>query len=282
MVPGEIQCCTCSKWVNLRYLLLSLSRFKTLGSSHHWSCPPSFWRSNTYQHCVFLFGLYQLAYFHCSTWHIWASSANAAIPSHPRLQISYSLSIHFVSSPSPPLHVLGCFSIPPASFFPLTLSGVFNGMLVVFKPETLNYHTLSCLILWTLYVFSNLTFTHFALSRFLNTLLSNLITPTPDLAFFLLMISILAVTSSFLLGRDYPSLNVLPPFFHLTCTLDCRGQHLTNLNLAWLSFFNVYAPSTCSSLMDSRIDSFFPPFFLFHKSHSRELQLPTSPLGLKR
>ena len=31
---------TCSNWVHLKYSLLSFSRFRTLGSSHSWSCPP--------------------------------------------------------------------------------------------------------------------------------------------------------------------------------------------------------------------------------------------------
>ena len=36
----SVQCCTCSDWVHLKCLLLSFSRFKILGSSHSWSCPP--------------------------------------------------------------------------------------------------------------------------------------------------------------------------------------------------------------------------------------------------
>ena len=36
----SMQCCTCSKWVHLRCLQLSLSKFRTLDSSHSWSCPP--------------------------------------------------------------------------------------------------------------------------------------------------------------------------------------------------------------------------------------------------
>ena len=36
----SVQCCICSKWVHLRCSLLSFSRFKTLGTSHSWSCPP--------------------------------------------------------------------------------------------------------------------------------------------------------------------------------------------------------------------------------------------------
>ena len=35
----SVQCCTCFKWVHFR-CSLSFFRFKTLGSSHFWSCPP--------------------------------------------------------------------------------------------------------------------------------------------------------------------------------------------------------------------------------------------------
>ena len=39
--PGRlVQCCTCSKWVYLKCSLLSFFRFRTLGSSHSWSCLP--------------------------------------------------------------------------------------------------------------------------------------------------------------------------------------------------------------------------------------------------
>ena len=36
----SMQCCTCSKWVYLRCLQLSLSKFRNLGSYHSWSYPP--------------------------------------------------------------------------------------------------------------------------------------------------------------------------------------------------------------------------------------------------
>ena len=36
----SIQCCTCSKWVHLSCSQLSLSKFRTLGSSHFWSSSP--------------------------------------------------------------------------------------------------------------------------------------------------------------------------------------------------------------------------------------------------
>ena len=35
----SVQCCTCSNWVLLKCSLLSVSRVRTLGSSHSWSCP---------------------------------------------------------------------------------------------------------------------------------------------------------------------------------------------------------------------------------------------------
>ena len=36
----SVQCCACSKWVHLRCPQLFLSKFRALGSSHSWSCPP--------------------------------------------------------------------------------------------------------------------------------------------------------------------------------------------------------------------------------------------------
>ena len=37
----SVQCCACFKWVHLRCSQLSLSKFRALGSSHSWSCPPA-------------------------------------------------------------------------------------------------------------------------------------------------------------------------------------------------------------------------------------------------
>ena len=111
----SVQCCTCSNWVHLKCSLLSFSRFRTLGSSHSWSCPPCFfWRFYTYQQCDFLVGLLQLVYLHCS---IWPFSANAALAPHPHFQTSYPIFAHFVSplsAPSPPPHAPGCFFLPSA------------------------------------------------------------------------------------------------------------------------------------------------------------------------
>ena len=68
-------------------------------------------------------------------------------------------------------------------------------------------------ILLTLSVSKNLILTHLPLSRSLDSLLCNLIAPTPDLAFSLVMPRTLAAASSFSSGGVYPSLNFLPPLF---------------------------------------------------------------------
>ena len=95
----------------------------------------------------------------------------------------------------------------------LTLSGFFNGMLGVFKPGALNYYTLFRLIPLTLYISRNLTLIYLPLFRSLDSLLCDLMAPTPDLAFFLLMSQTLAVASSFSSSRAYSSLSFLPPLF---------------------------------------------------------------------
>ena len=79
-------------------------------------------------------------------------SANAALPPRPHLQTFHPPSVHFASSPYPPLpppYVSSCFSIPSAPSSPLTTTGFFNGMLEVSEPGALNNYTLSRLILLT-------------------------------------------------------------------------------------------------------------------------------------
>ena len=85
-------------------------------------------------------------------------------------------------------------------------------MMKVFEPGTLNYITFSRPILLTLSVFRNPILTHLPPSGFLDSLLCVPITPTPGLAFYLLMPRTLAVLS-FSSGRTYLSLNFLPPLF---------------------------------------------------------------------
>ena len=125
----------------------------------------------------------------------------------PRLPILYLLSL--------PSRTVPCSWLSPSSCFlsPLTLSGLFNGMLVVFEPGALNYFTFFRPILSTLSVSRNSILTHLPLSGFLDSLICVLIAPTPGLAFSLVMPRTLAAVLSFSSGRAYPSLNFLPPFF---------------------------------------------------------------------
>ena len=151
-------------------------------------------------------------------------SANAALPPYPRLQTFYPSSAHFVTSlsaPSPLLLASGCPSTPPAFSSPLTLSGFFSGMLAVSEPGALNFYTFFRLIPLTLFVSRNLTLSHLPFFGSLDSLLCDLIVPTPGLALSLPMPSTLAVaSSSFLSGRAYSSLNFLSPLFlRLTPTL---------------------------------------------------------------
>ena len=210
----SVQCCACSNWVHLRCSQLSLSQFRTLGSSHSWSCPscrntvtPSSDSSDTYT----------------STVQSGPPSANAALPPHPRLQTFYPPSAHSISSssaPSPPSHAPGRPSVPSASSSPLTLSGFFSGMLEVFEPGALNYSTFFHPILSTLSAFRNSILTHLPLNRFLDSLLCVLIAPTPGLAFSLLTPRTLVGALPFSSGRTYLLLNFLPPLFlHLILTL---------------------------------------------------------------
>ena len=96
---------------------------------------------------------------------------------------------------------------------PLTLSGFFNGMLEVFEPGSLNYFTFFRPILSTLSAFRNPMSTHLPLSGFLGSLLCVQISPTPGLAFSLLMAPTLAAALSFSSGRVYFFLNFQPPLF---------------------------------------------------------------------
>ena len=108
----SVQCCACSKWVHLRCSQLSLSKFRALRSSHSWSSPP----------CrITVIPSSDPSDMYTSTVQSSPAPANAALSSHPRLQTSYPLSSHSISSPSappPPSLAPGFSSAPPASTIP--------------------------------------------------------------------------------------------------------------------------------------------------------------------
>ena len=138
-----------------------------------------------------------------------SSSANAALPSYPRLQTSYppvalfctfSLCLLITVSCSWVSFCASCL-LPPDS-----VSGFCNRMLEVFEPEALNYFTFFSSNLSILSVSRNPILTH------------------PHLVIFgfsaLRSDRTLAAVSSFWSGRAYTFLNFLPSFFlHLIPTL---------------------------------------------------------------
>ena len=104
--------------------------------------------------------------------------------------------------------------------FPLTHLGFFNGTLVVSEPGALNFYTLFHPTPLTLSVSRHLISTHLPFSGFLDSLLSDLIVPTPSLVFSLVMPRTLVAASSFSSGGAYPFLNFLPSLFlRLTPTM---------------------------------------------------------------
>ena len=94
---------------------------------------------------------------------------------------------------------------------PLTPSEFFNGTLMVSEPGALNCCIFFRPILLTLFVSRNLISTHLSLSGFLDSLLCDLVSPTPGLAFSLVMPRTLAAALSLSSSRAYPSLNFPPP-----------------------------------------------------------------------
>ena len=119
----SVQCCTCSNWVHLKCSLLSVSRIRTIGSSHSWCYPPccasAFFEDATPTSTVPSSSDFSSWY--TSTAQSGLSSANAALVLHPRLQTSYPFWAHFVFSlyaPPPPPYDPDCFSLPPASSSP--------------------------------------------------------------------------------------------------------------------------------------------------------------------
>ena len=100
------------------------------------------------------------------------------------------------------LAVLLRLLLPP----PLTVSG-FNRMLVVSEPAALNC-TFFCPMLLTSSVSSNVISIQLILSGSLDSLLCDIIAPTPSLAFFLVMPLTLAAASSFSSGRAFSELSI--------------------------------------------------------------------------
>ena len=220
----SVQCCIYSNWVHLKCSLLSFSRFRTLGSSHSWSCPPCFF----------------FEILHLPALCLSPQTPPAGIPpllnlapfllmqhSHPIL--AFKPSILFPPTlyrlPLHPHHRLMLLAVSLYLLLSLPLHNslnqmFFNRMLWVFKRGAIHYYTLFRLIPLILYISRNLALIYLPLYRSLDSMLCDPMAPTPDLVFFLLMSQTLAAASSFSSSRAYPSLSFLPSLFlRLTPTL---------------------------------------------------------------
>ena len=206
-----MHCCTCSKYIHLRCLLLSFPRFKTLGSSYSWSSPPCCVPASFKSHTPTNTGSssYGSSSLHTSTVQ---PSPSGSFSQCPTLVIKpptllpptlYLLSLH-LPHPFMFLDIFLYFLLPLPPQIRLEF---FNGMQEVFVPGALNYYTLPRLNLWILSVFRNPIFTHLFHFGSLGSLLCDLIALTPGLAFFLQITRTLVLASLFLSDRAYPSLS---------------------------------------------------------------------------
>ena len=266
----SVQCCTCSKWVHLRCSQLSLSKFRALGSSHSWSCPPC---GNTMT-------------FSSNSSHMYTST----VQSGPPLPILHSRLIFVFKPLIPHLPILYLLRLPPHHrplllavllrlLSPLIPSGFFNGMLEVFEPGALNYFTFSRPTLSTLSASRNPILNQLPLSRFLDFLLCVLIAPTPRLAFSATHASggvVIFVRQG--LSFSKLSTSSLDPYS------DYIGVNISLNHSSSLSFLNVYAPLYLlfSDGWKNRLLFSLNSSLLQKSLHSVGLQLPSPPLGLKR
>ena len=119
-----------------------------------------------------------------------------------------------------------------------------------------------------LFISRNLILIHLPLSGFLDSLLCDLIAPTPGLTFSLLMTDearqwqhqLFVRRGLFFFELSTSSLSLLDPYS------DYVGVNISLNSSSSLSFLNVYASPIHSSLMDGRTDSFSPSILCSSKN----------------
>ena len=260
----SVQCCTCSKWVHLRCSQLSLSEFRTLGSSHSWSCHPRCVPTrNTVTPSLDFSDMYTSFVQSC------IPSANAALPPHPRLQTSYLLSTPSASSPSapsPPSLGPGCPSTPPASS-PTDFLRVLQwnaGGLRARSTELLHLlssHPVAVICIQKSNLKSFFSFWipgFFALCSDRTHQRFGIL--SPDATHTSGGVTIFVRQGLSFSELSTSSLSLLDPYS------DYIGVNISLNNSPSLSFLNVYAPLNRSSPMDGRIDSFSPSILLSSKN----------------
>ena len=153
-------------------------------------------------------------------------------------------------------------------------------MLEVFEPGALNYFTFFRPILLTLSVSRNPILTHLPLSRF-SALRSD---RTHSRCGILFRDTTHASGGVIIFVRQGLSFSELSTssLSSLDSYSDYVGVNISFNHSSSLSFFNVYAPLFAPLRRMADPIPFLHPFFPPKISHSGELQLPSSPLGLKR
>ena len=248
-----MQCCTCSNWVHLRCSLLSFSRFKTLDSSHSWRCAlfcvPDCLGGPTPTNTNF------------STRPIWLPSANAVLPPHPCFQTSYPPSSHFIYSQSvssPPFMFLTVFlylllPLPPDTFTVLRWNA---GGLRPRSTKLLHFISshpvdLTCMQESNLNPSFSFQIPGFSAlqSDCIHSWSGILSSNNPHASNSIIIFVRQGLSFSEL---STSSLSLVDPYS------DYVGANISLHNSSLLSFLNIYAPPICSSLTDSRTDTFFP------------------------
>ena len=248
----SVQCCTCFKWVHLRCSQLSLSNFRTLGSSHSWSCPRC---RNTVTLSSDSSSMYT------STVQSGSPSTVAALTHHPRLQ-TYPPSTHSISpssAPSPPSLAPDRPSTPPASSPLLDSLRVLQwnvGGLRARSTELLHFllsHPVDLICIQESNLNSSSSFRipgFSALHSNHTHSRSGILSPDATHASGGVVIFVRQGLSFSELSTS--SLSSLDPYS------DYVGVNISLNNSSSVSFLNVYAPPIRSPPTDGRTDSFSP------------------------
>ena len=179
-----MQCCTCSKWAHFQCSPHSFSKFRTHGSSYSWSCTPccvpASSENNTMtslsdSSSVYTFTVQSAPYVLLLQHFRTILTFKPLVPLSPTWYLLSLHSHHRLMLLAVSQHLLLCL-------LPLTPSGFFNGMLGLRARNTELLHFISSHPV-DLISIEDLTLIHLPLSRFLDSLLCDLIAPTPGLVF---------------------------------------------------------------------------------------------------
>ena len=241
-----MQCCTCSKWVHLRCSQLSLSKFRALGSSHSWSCPPC---RNTVAPSSDSSDMYTPT----------VQSGPSLLMLHsrpPRLLTSCAPSAHFISSPSapsPPSLAPGHSSVPSDSLRVLQWNA---GGLRARSTELLHFlssHPVDLICIQESNFNSSSSFQIPGFSaRCSDCTHSRSGILSPDTTYASVGVVIFVRQGLFFSELSTTSLSSLDPYS------DYVGVNISLNNSSSLSFLNVYTFPIRSSPTDGRTDSFSP------------------------